>query len=67
MIRTHEVGRAGVYLKGKVLVVATYLDGDRVDARAGTSVLREKMVQQRNPAETAHKQFIKIVTMAKQR
>ena len=36
MIRTHEVRRAGVYLKGKVLVVATYLDGDRVDARAGT-------------------------------
>ena len=42
MIRAHEVGRAGVYLKGKILVVAAYLDGDRVDARAGTSVLREK-------------------------
>ena len=34
-IRTHEVGRARVYLKGKVLAVAAaYLDGDRVDAGA---------------------------------
>jgi hypothetical protein len=37
-MRTHEVGRARVYLKGKVLVVAAHLDGDRVDARAGKSV-----------------------------
>jgi hypothetical protein len=34
-IRTHEVGRARVYLKGKVLpVAAAYLDGDRIDAGA---------------------------------
>jgi fructose-specific component phosphotransferase system IIB-like protein len=37
-IRTHEVGRARVYLKRKVLAVAAHLDGDRVDARAGMSV-----------------------------
>ena len=33
-MRAHEVGRACVHLKGKVLVVAAHLDRDGVDARA---------------------------------
>jgi hypothetical protein len=31
-IRPYEVGRARVYLKGKVLAIATHLDSGRVNA-----------------------------------
>jgi hypothetical protein len=31
-IRAYEVGRACVYLKGKVLAIATHLDSGRVNA-----------------------------------
>ncbi len=33
-IRAYEVGRARVYLKGKVLAIAAHLDSGSVDARA---------------------------------
>jgi hypothetical protein len=62
-------------LKGKVLVVATHLNRDGVNARAKVRQYydaRERRGQKeyevaRELAETAHKLFIKMVTMAKQR